>query len=67
MSSDSNYDDRIFTIEEFHTTEVKCSRAFANKLMRTGQLEYSKVGSRVLIRGRAIRKLLDATTAKVQS
>jgi hypothetical protein len=60
--SDSNYDNRTFTIAQCSGKdgELKCSRAHTNKLLRTGQLEHSKLGSRVIIRGRAIRKLLDA-------
>jgi hypothetical protein len=58
-STDSNYDHKTFTVEQTATDELHCSRAFVNKLMRTGRLEFSKVGSRVIIRGRAIRKLLD--------
>jgi excisionase family DNA binding protein len=61
--SDSHYDSRTFTIQQVADDELKCSRAFVNKLLRTGKLEHSKVGSRVIIRGRAIRKLLDDSTA----
>jgi hypothetical protein len=56
---DSDYDNRTFTIQHVADDELHCSRAFVNKLLRNGKLEYSKLGSRVVIRGRAIRKLLD--------
>lgn len=66
MSDATPYADRTFTIQQVADEELKCSRAHVNKLLRTGQLDHSKLGSRVIIRGRAITKLLDATTA-VQS
>ena len=59
--SDSNYDSRTFTIQQVADDELKCSRAFVNKLLRTGKLKYSKLGSRVVVRGAAIRALLDST------
>ena len=64
MATDSPYDDRTFTIQQVADGELKCSRAHVNKLLRTGQLEHSKVGTRVIIRGRAIRKLLDDSTVR---
>ena len=38
-----------------------------NKLLRDGKLAYSKVGSRVIIRGRAIRNLLDDSGGDVMT
>ncbi len=57
--SSPEYADKTFTIQQTADDELHCSRAFVCKLMRTGKLEYSKLGSRVIIRGRAISKLLD--------
>jgi hypothetical protein len=59
--SESNYDDSTFTIQQTADEELHCTRQHVGNLMRTGKLEYSKVGARVVIRGRAIRKLLDST------
>lgn len=62
--ADSDYDSKTFTIQQAAENELHCSRAFVNKLLRNGKLEHSKVGSRVIIRGRAIRKLLDDSTVR---
>jgi excisionase family DNA binding protein len=61
--TESPYVDKTFTIAQTAATELHCSRAYVNKLMRDGRLGFSKVGSRVIIRGRDIRKLLDDCAA----
>jgi hypothetical protein len=58
LESTIPYADRPFTVAQV-VRNLGYSRAYVNKLMRTGKLGYSKVGSRVTIRGRDITKLLD--------
>lgn len=65
MSADSDYDSKTFTIQQTADNELHCSRAFVNKLLRDGKLKYSKLGSRVIIRGCAIRNLLDDSAVQL--
>jgi len=59
MSTQLEFDRRLFTIAEA-AEYLRISKTMVFKLIREGRLTSTKIGTRTLIRGAAIERLLEA-------
>lgn len=59
------FEDRAFTFDEACRNHLRVSRGTGYKLVKTGQLEIVKFGTRTIVTGAAIRKCRDAATVTV--
>ena len=56
MSESIAFEDRAFTFNEACRDHLRISRGTGYKLVKAGQLEVVKLGTRTIVTGRAIRK-----------
>lgn len=56
------FEDRAFTFDEACTRHLRVSRGTGYKLVKAGQLEIIKLGTRTIVTGAAIRKCREAAT-----
>lgn len=64
-AEDIPFDDRAFTFDEACTTHLRVSRGTGYKLVKSGQLEIIKLGTRTIVTGAAIRKCRDSAKVVV--
>lgn len=64
MSDVIAFEDRAFTFEEACRDHLRISRGTGYKLVKAGQLEIVKLGTRTIVTGAAIRRCRDGGTVR---